>query len=353
MPVSVGSVISAVEVHAAGEEGRVITGGVLDVPGDSVADKARCLETDSDGLRLMMLREPRGYPVTCCNLLVPSRDPRAVAGFIIMQQTEYPPMSGSNAMCVAAVLLKTGMVPLSEPVTSFNLESPSGLVAIRAEISDGKVGAITVRNVPSFVIALDLSLELPGFGAISVDVAYGGNMFVSCEARQLGFSLVPDEGRDLVRVGQQLKAAANDQFPVEHPEDPQIASITITQMWGPPEKPNEADMRNAVVLSTEVASAAQGLGGGILDRSPCGTGTCAKMAIEHARGTLAGGASYRVESMLGTVFAGQLVEQTVVGRLPAVIPEVSGRAWITGFSTYIIDGDDPFPEGFTLGDIWS
>jgi proline racemase len=284
---------------------------------------------------------------------VPSSDPRAVAGFIVMQQTEYPPMSGSNAMCVATVLLKTGMVPLSEPVTSFNLETPGGLVAIRADVSAGEVGAITVRNVPSFVIGLDLPLELSGFGTVSVDVAYGGNPFVSCEARQLGFSLLPDEGRDLVRVGQQLKAAANEQIPVEHPDDPRISSITITQMWGPPEKPHEADVRNAVVLSTEVASAETGPGGGILDRSPCGTGTCARMAIEHARGNLAVGDDYAVEGMLGTVFVGRIVEQTAVGTYPAVVPQVAGRAWITGFSTYVTDGDDPFPEGFTLGDIWS
>ena len=344
--------VSAVEAHAAGEEGRVIIGGVIDIPGTSMYEKMRHLEQHRDDLRLRMLREPRGYPVTCCNLVLPSNDPAAAAGFIIMQQTEYPLMSGSNTMCVAAVLLKLGMIPATEPVTDFNLEAPAGLIGVRAEVAGGRVGEIVVRNQPALAIKLDAPIELAGIGTVHVDIAYGGMLFAICRAADLGFALRSDEGQDLARVGQELKKAVNEQITVVHPANPRITEVTATQLYAPAVSPN-ADLRNTVILSAAIPSAGSALsGGGILDRSPCGTGTCAKMAVLDARGELPIGRDFVHESIIGTTFRGRAIERVKVGGSPAIIPEIGGRASITGFTTYCLEDDDPFPEGFTVGDIW-
>ncbi len=344
--------ISAVEAHAAGEEGRVIVGGVLDVPGETMFEKMRHLEAHGDDLRRRMLREPRGYPVTCCNLVLPSSHPEAVAGFVIMEQTEYPPMSGSNTMCVATVLLKTGMVAATEPFTEFALEAPAGLVRIRAEVRDGRVLGIAIRNQPAFAIQLDVPVEVPGLGTVRVDVAYGGMMFAIFDAADVGLELRPDEGADVVRLGQQVKAAAREQIEAVHPENPGIEGISVAQLCGPATTPG-ANLKNAVVVSTsEPRTENPATWRGILDRSPCGTGTCAKMAVLHARGELPVGRPFVYESIIGTTFTGQVLETTTVGPVPAIVPEIAGRAWITGFTNYCIEDDDPFPDGFTVGDIW-
>lgn len=335
--------ITAVDVHAAGEPGRVITGGVLDVPGATMFDKRVYLETHADWLRRRMLREPRGYPGLCCNLLLPPTQPAADAGFVIMEQTDYPPMSGSNAICVTTVLLETGMLPMREPVTELTLEVPAGLIRVTAECANGKVTAVRIRNVPAFAVHLGARLEVPQLGTVSVDVAYGGMFYVLADAEALGLRLVPDEGRDIVRVGELIKVAAREQLPVEHPSDQRITGYSVAELTGPPHDPNNHG-RSAVVIST--------VSSGVLDRSPCGTGTCARMAALHARGRLALGSPFRHEGILGTVFTGSLVDTTRLGAFDAVVPEISGSAWITGISQYVLDAEDPFPEGYTVGDLW-
>jgi proline racemase len=336
--------ITAVDAHACGEPGRVITGGVLDVPGGSMFEKMRHLESSADGLRLRMLREPRGYPAANCNLILPPTLPEADAGFVIMEQTEYPPMSGTNTICVVTVLIETGMVPVTEPLTRLKLETPAGLVGIEAEVRHGKVKQVTFRNVPAFAVHLDAPLEVAGLGTVAVDVAYGGMFYVIADAAALGFRLAPDEARDIARTGEMIRAAAREQLPAVHPENPAIAGVSISQLSGQPARP-DAHRKNAVVVSTGNLS-------GVLDRSPCGTGTCAKMAVLHARGKLPLHQDFVHEGILGTVFTGRLVEETRVGPYPAVVPLLSGQAWITGFAQYVVDPDDPFPEGFTVGDIW-
>jgi len=344
--------IQAVDLHAAGEPGRVIVGGVLDVPGDSMFEKMAWLRANADDLRLRMLREPRGYPASCCNLILPPTRPEADAGYVIMEQVEYPGMSGTNTICVVTTLLETGMLPMVEPVTELTLEAPAGLIRVRAECTGGKVRAVTFRNVPAFAAHLDAVIEVPTLGTLTVDVAYGGMFYVIADAERLGFRLTPDEGRDIVRVSEMIKAAAADQLPVTHPEQPGFSGITIAELAGPPHDPAN-DGRNVVTVSTgKLDWDKPSTWTGVIDRSPCGTGTCARMAVLHARGQLALDEDFRHEGILGTVFTGRLVEETTVGDRPAVVPTLTGRAWITGFASYVVDAEDPYPDGFTVGDIW-
>jgi proline racemase len=346
------NVITAIDSHACGEPGRVIIGGVVNVPGKTMFEKKQWLETQGDDLRKRMLREPRGYPAANCNLILPPTDPDADAGFVIMEQTEYPPMSGTNTICVTTVLLETGMLPIKEPVTELVLESPAGLIPVRAEVANGKVTQVTFENVPAFALHLDAKVEVPNLGTVTVDVAYGGMFYVISDAEPLGLSLTPDEGRDIVRISEMIKAATQEQLPVVHPENPEIAGVTIAQLSAPPTHP-DAHAKNAVTVSIGVLDWERpATWTGALDRSPCGTGTCAKMATLHAKGKLAMNQDFCHEGILGTTFTGRIIGETQVGPYPAVVPTLSGQAWITGFGTYVVDPSDPFPNGFTVGDIW-
>jgi proline racemase len=337
--------ITAVDAHACGEPGRVITDGVGDVPGASMFEKMLFLERHADHIRLRMLREPRGYPAANCNVILPPTHPDADAGFVIMEQVEYPGMSGTNTICVVTVLIETGMVKATEPVTHLRLETPAGLIGVEADVRDGKVTNVTFRNVPAFATHLDANLEVRGLGTVVVDVAYGGMFYVIADAAPFGLRLIPEESREIIRIAEAIKAAAREQLPVVHPENPGIAGISIAQLSGAPLTPG-TDRRNTVVVSTAPGS-------GVFDRSPCGTGTCAKMAALHAKGQLPLHRDFVHEGILGTTFTGRLMEEARVGPFAAVVPTLSGRAWITGFAQYVLDPDDPFPDGFTVGDIWS
>jgi proline racemase len=346
------SMITAVDLHACGEPGRVITGGVLDVPGRTMFEKKIYLETKADHIRKRMLREPRGFPAANCNLILPPTRPEAGAGFVIMEQVEYPPMSGTNTICVVTALIETGMVTAVEPVTKLTLETPAGLIGVEAAVNCGKVTRVTFRNVPAFAVHLDAKVEVPGLGTVTVDVAYGGMFYVIADAEPFGFRLTPDEGREIVRIGEMIKTATREQLPVAHPENPGISGVTIAQLSGPASRPG-VNRRNAVIVSTGAPDWSRPESfTGCIDRSPCGTGTCAKMAVLHAKGQLPLGQDFVHEGILGTTFTGRLLEEARVGPYNAVVPELSGRAWITGIAQYVLDPDDPFPEGFTVGDIW-
>ena len=344
--------IKAVDLHACGEPGRVITEGVGDVPGRTMFEKMRYLETHMDGLRLRMLREPRGYPAANCNLLLPPTVPGADAGFVIMEQTEYPAMSGTNTICVVTALIETGIIAAKEGMQRLRLDTPAGLVEAEAEVSSGKVIRVTFRNVPCFALHLDAPVEVRGLGTVPVDVAYGGMFYVIAEAAPLGLRLAPDEAREIVRLGEMIKAAAREQLPVVHPENPDIRGITIAQLSGPSANPG-VHRRNAVIVSTgRLDWEKPASWTGTLDRSPCGTGTCAKMATLHARKQLGLGEDFVHEGILGTTFTGRLVEGARVGHYDAAVPTISGRGWITGFAEYVVEESDPFPDGFTVQDIW-
>jgi proline racemase len=344
--------ISAVDAHACGEPGRVIVGGVLDVPGGTMFEKMKYLETHADDLRKLMLREPRGYPASNCNLILPSTNPEAAAGFVIMEQTEYPPMSGSNTICVVTVLLETGMIPIRGRIMKLKLDTPAGLVEVEAEIENNKVKRVTFQNVPAFAVHLDANVEVPSLGTVKVDVSYGGMFYVIADAAPLGFHLTPDEARDIVRVGEMIKTAAREQLPAVHPENSAIEGVTIAQLSAPADHPR-SDRKNTVIVSTgKLDWSRPSSWTGALDRSPCGTGTCAKMATLHAKGQLPLHQDFVHEGILGTTFTGRLIAQTKVGSYPAVIPTISGSAWITGIAQYVLDSDDPFPSGYKVGDIW-
>jgi proline racemase len=352
-PLRLGPTIRAIDLHACGEPGRVIVGGVDGIPGGSMFEAMTWLQAHRDDLRLRMLREPRGYPAANCNLILPSSHPEAAAGYVIMEQVEYPGMSGTNTMCVVTALLETGMVPMTEPVTELTLEAPAGLIRVRADCRDGKVIGVTFRNVPAFATHLDTVVEVPHLGSVTVDVAYGGMFYVIASAEAFGLRLTPDEGADIVRITEMIKAAANAQLPVVHPDQPGFAGITIGQLTGPAHDPANS-MRNVVTVSTGVLDWERpATWTGAIDRSPCGTGTSARMATLHARGRLAVGEDFRHEGILGTVFTGRLLEETRIGERAAVVPQITGQAWITGIANYVVDPTDPFPDGFTIGDIWA
>src|SRR3954447_24321768 len=290
-----GRMLQAVDAHAAGEPGRVIVGGVLDVAGSTMLEKARHLEKHADSLRRLMLREPRGYPGLCANVILPPTRPEAQAGFVIMEHVEYPGMSGTNTICVVTTLLETGMLPMTEPVTELVLEAPAGLIRVQATCAGGKVTGVTFRNVPAFATHLDAPVEVPKLGTVAVDVAYGGMFYVIADAERFGLRLTPDEGADIVRITEMIKAAAAEQLPVVHPDQPGFAGITIGQLSGPAHDPANS-MRNVVTVSTGTLDWERpATWTGAIDRSPCGTGTSARMATLHARGALAVGAAFRHE----------------------------------------------------------
>lgn len=344
--------LTAVDVHAEGEPGRVITGGMPELPPGTMLDKMRWLAANRDEIRLQMLREPRGYPGLCCNAIVPSDDPAADAGFIIMEQTEYPPMSGSNTICVVTALLETGMLPMTEPITELTLEAPAGLIEVRATCTGGKVTAVAFENVPAFAVHLDAPIDVPGLGEVRVDVAWGGMFYAIADGDALGVDLGAANGAEIARVGEMIRVATAEQLPVTHPLDATITGPTISQLSGAPTVAG-ASMRNAVTVATGSPDPDRPeTWTGALDRCPCGTGTSARMAVLHARGQLGLGDEFVHEGPLGTVFRARILRETTVGDRPAIVPEISGQGWITGVGDYLLDPTDPFPDGYTIGDIW-
>lgn len=338
-----GRVITVVGCHAEGEPGDVITGGVLAPAGATMLDKKLAFERDHDHIRRLLICEPRGSVARHVNLLVPSTRADCIAGGIIMEPTEYPPMSGSNTMCLATVLLETGIVPMTEPETRFRLDMPGGPVDILAECRDGKCRSVTIRNVAAFAALLDAPLEVEGHGTINIDIAYGGMYFAIADARALGFEIAPHEARDLAALGERIRTAARQQHPVAHPEFPDINGVSIVQMAGPVSPSGEGMLtaRNTCIVSP-----------GRSDRSPTGTGTCARMAVLQARGQLAVGEGLIHESIIGSRFEGRILSLTAVGGRPAILPSIKGRAWITGLHQYFVDPEDPWPSGYVVADTW-
>jgi trans-L-3-hydroxyproline dehydratase len=331
--------ITVVGCHAGGEIGNVVVGGVLPPRGETVFEQMQALRED-DSLRRLLLREPRGSVACHANLVVPATRPACDAGFIIMEPTEYPAMSGSNTICTVTVLLETGMIPMQEPETVVRLEAPGGVVEARAACRDGRCESVELTNVPSFAEQLDAPLEVEGLGTLSVDVAYGGMWYAIADAGALGFALEPGEARELSFVGERIRSAARDQLECVHPENPEIAGVSIVQLAEPWRGVDEVT-RNAVVVSP-----------GRLDRSATGTGLSARMAVLHARGLMHVGDTMTHASVLGTTFDGRIVEETLVGDRPAIVPTIRGSAWITGTSQLFVDPTDPFPEGYLLPDTW-
>ena len=334
--------ITVVGAHVEGEIGRVITGGVLPPKGATMFECMETLEREDSWLRDMLLNDPRGSVNVCVNLITPPIRNDADIGMIIMESDFFVPMSGSNIMCTVTVALETGIVPMKEPETVVRVDTPAGLVEVVAECRDGKCKRVSFRNVASFVMHRDKTIEVPGVGSLRVDVAYGGMIYCLVESQDVDVGLSRDEARDLVELGERIKAATAEQLPSIHPENAAIHTVNQTEFVGPIEMVDGVKTsKNAVIVSP-----------GRIDRCPCGTGTSARMALLHERGELGIGETFRHTSIIDTEFDCHIVETTSVGNLPAVIPVVSGRAWLTGISHYGVDPEDPFPRGYRLPDTW-
>lgn len=335
------NVVHVVSCHAEGEVGDVIVGGVLPPPGDTLWEQSRFIANDGT-LRNFVLREPRGGVFRHVNLLVPPKDPRAQVGFIIMEPEDTPPMSGSNSICVATVVLETGIVPMTEPETTLVMEAPGGLVEAVARCHDGKVTQVRVRNVPSFVDRLDVHLEVPGLGTVVADIAFGGDSFAIVDADALGFSIVPDEARELAETGIAITNAANEQVGFRHPSNPDWTHISFCQIAKPVFTENGVPIsHNAVAIQP-----------GKIDRSPTGTGVSARMAVLRARGTMQVGDTLRGRSIIGSHFDGRIEADVRVGDLDGIVPSIAGQAWITGTHQHLLDPTDPWPQGYVLSDTW-
>ncbi len=334
-------IIHTVSCHAEGEVGDVIVGGVAPPPGNTLWEQSRWIAKDQT-LRNFMLNEPRGGVFRHVNLLVPPKHPDAQMGWIIMEPEDTPPMSGSNSICVSTVLLESGILPMEEPQTVLTLEAPGGLIRAVADCRDGKVEKMTVHNVPSFVHKLSAALEVEGVGTLRVDTAYGGDSFVIVAAGDLGFEVRPDEAREMAEMGIRITNAATEQLGFVHPENPDWDHISFCQIAAPLKE------ENGVLVGRNTVSIQPGK----LDRSPTGTGCSARMAVLAKRGMLKVGDHYIGESVIGSRFHCRIEALTRVGDAEAIIPAISGRAWITGTHQHMLDPNDPWPQGYRVADTW-
>jgi proline racemase len=330
--------ISVVDSHTAGEPTRIIVDGFPPVKGQTMAERMSYLASHLDWLRKALMREPRAHRDMFGGILLPALDPQADAAVIYMDGGLYYNMCGHASLGICAMMVETGRLPATPPSTVVRLETPAGIVeGTVTTTADGDVQDVSLVDVPSFAWALDSRLELPGHGTITVDIAFGGNFFVIVDAAQLGVaSIDPEYTNDLIKLGIAVRAAANRQIKVQHPVQRHIQTIDICMITAPPSGPH-ADGRNIVILGEAQA-----------DRSPCGTGTCARMAVLHRKGLLRVNQPFRHESSIRSVFRGEILAETQEGDLPAIIPKISCRPFLTGFHRFVIDPDDPFAEGFAL-----
>ncbi|MDX1509463.1 MAG: proline racemase family protein, partial [Woeseiaceae bacterium] len=315
--------------------------GVEPPPGDTLWAQSRWIAHD-DRLRRYVLNEPRGGVFRHCNLLVPPKQADADVGFIIMEPADTPPMSGSNAMCVATVVLETGLVDMREPETTLVLEAPGGLVRVTAACADDRVQSVRVTNVPSFAYRVDARLNVPGLGSMKVDVAYGGDSFVIVDADELGLSLSPDSARGLAKIGVEIAAAATEQLGFEHPQNPDWRHISFCLFATPVEvRDGELHTQHAVAIRP-----------GKIDRSPTGTGVSARLAVLHVRGEIDAGTPLVAHSIIDSRFVGRIERTTTVGNLEAIVPSIEGRAFVTGRRELRLDPRDPWPLGYRISDTW-
>jgi len=334
-------IIHIVSCHAEGEVGNVIVGGVTEPPGESILQKSNWIDQDQK-LRKFVLNEPRGGVFKHINLLVSPKNKKAAFGFIIMSPDHNAPMSGSNSICVATVLLDSGMIPIIEPETIFFLEAPAGLVKVKAYCNNGKAEKIEIKNVPSFADKLGVNIEVQGIGTLKVDTAFGGDSFVLVDAKSIGFKIVPNEARELSEIGSRITAAANEQIKFQHPVQKDWDKITFCQFTLPTEnKGGILTGKNTVVIEP-----------GKLDRSPCGTGCSARMSVLFAKGDMKVGDRFQASSIIGSIFDCAIFESYKISNYQAIIPIICGRGWITGTHQLMCDPDDPWPEGYRLTDTW-
>jgi proline racemase len=346
-------VIPSVDVHAEGEPSRVLLGGQLRVRGETMSERIAWCEEHLDDLRLLLLREPRGHPSMCGVLVMPPVTTEADVSMVILEQGGFRPMSGSNAMCAVTAILETGALPMRAPETVVRLDTPAGLVEATARVEGTKVRDVRIRNVPCWVESLDTPIEVLEYGTVLADIAFGGRFYVQAPASSMGVELGAANAPALVRAGAALLASARSQVPVKHPYDDALNLISLVMLHGPSTKEG-VSARNSVILPTgDLDPARPETWRGTIDRSPCGTGTSARMACLYARGELDLHTPFVHEGVMGTTFEGLLHERVTEAGRDAVVPSVRGRAWITGINQHVLHPDDPFPRGYALADLWA
>jgi len=327
---------SCIDTHTGGEPTRTIIGGLPRIPGDTIVDKMTHLKENMDWIRTALMYEPRGHSVMSGVVLTEPIHPEADFGVIFIETGGYLPMCGHDTIGVSTALVETGMVPVEEPVTQIVLETPAGLTRVRVEVMNGAAKSVTFRNVPSFVFADDVEIDVPEMGKIKMDVAYGGNVYAILAADAIGTEICPENANKFIEKGRIIRDAVNAQIKIAHPEKPFINECTHVEFFGEPSLP-EAHVKNTVLFG-DVG----------IDRSPCGTGTSAKVACLYAKGKLSLHEEFIHESITGSIFKARAVEETRVGKYRAVIPEVTGSAHIMGLNQIFIDPDDPLKHGFLL-----
>jgi proline racemase len=325
---------TAVDSHTEGMPTRVITSPIA-LPGQTMADRRRYLMSERDDLRTLLMCEPRGHSAMSGAILQPPTRPDADVGVVFIEVSGCLPMCGHGTIGTATVLVETGLVPVKEPVTEIRIETPAGLVHASVAVGDGRARSVTIRNVASYLHLRDAVVEVPGLGQVRLDVAWGGNFYAIVPAASVGVSVEPDRYGQLVDVGLRIMQAVNEQLTFAHPEHPEVDECRHVVLTAP--------------TDADVARAAVAIHPGWIDRSPCGTGTSARMAALATRGELALDTDFVHASLIGSRFTGRLVEETTVGQYRAFVPTITGRAWITALATYLLDPDDPFPAGFQLG----
>jgi len=346
--------IDTIEVHAEGEPGRIILNAADLVKGETMAERLAYCKEHLDWLRKLVLHEPRGYPALCAVLLLPPVNEGSDFGIIVLEQGGFTPMSGSNTICAVTAAIEGGLVQARGEQTTVVIDTAVGVVTAQAAVRpDGKVQSVTVLNVPSFAVQIDAPLLLPEYGQVLVDVVFGGQFFAQLDLSQLGLELDPDRGKELARLGAMVKMAAAQQLRVAHPLFEQINEVALVMLHSGAPAPGKRN-QNTVVLSNGVLDPQDPASWvGVLDRSPCGTGTSARMAALHARGQLALGEDFEHFSIIGSKFTGRLIGTEEVAGRQAVRPTITGRGWITGRAQWSVHPEDLFPQGYTLSDIWA
>ncbi|WEK07839.1 MAG: proline racemase family protein [Candidatus Pseudomonas colombiensis] len=330
--------LQMVDVHCEGEIGKVITGGVLDIPGKTMLDKMNHINEVDDSLRRLVIMEPRGCLQMSVNLLLPPTRPEAQAGFIVLQADKAHPMSGSNCICVVTALLELGILPMEEPSTTVVLDTPAGLVTAHAHCAQGRCVSVSLEMVPSFVEHLDAVIHTDEFGPIKVDIAFGGVYYALIDVEQVGLSIEPGKARELADTGVRLRRVINEQLAVQHPLIDSLNEVAYVMFR------HRIDRLTWQTCTT--------LPPGRVDRSPCGTGSSANLATLSARGQVTPGDPLISRSTIGGEFKVELLGLTQVGERAAVLPRITGRAWVYGMHQIGVDPDDPLADGFMLSDTW-
>ena len=328
--------IRTIDAHTAGEPLRVIVGGLPDLHGATILERRRFVKEKLDHLRTALMWEPRGHADMYGCIITPPVTPGADFGVLFTHNEGYSTMCGHGIIAVTTVVLETGMLPITPPVTTVRIDTPAGLVTAYARSRDGRVESVSFHNVPSFVVALDEEVEVPGLGRVRYDLAFGGAFYAYVRAEEAGVECTPTDYRRLIERGMAIKRAVMRSRSIDHPFEADLGFLYGTIFIGPPQA-KDAHSRNVCVFAE-----------GEVDRSPTGTGVSGRVAIHHARGELSLNEPITIESIIGSRFTGRVVEETSFGRYPAVIPEVEGSAYITGRHEFLVDPADPLREGFIL-----